>query len=372
MRRAFALLFVMIYCCAQAQYRLTIEIVSRPESFSNDSLFIAGGFNGWNPNRNAFDYKNGNYRVIFKDLAAANYAFKITRGSWSKVECAKDGSDIANREIALSSDTIIRINIAAWKDQFSSQPVKSTASVNVMIMDTAFFMPELSSKRRIWIYLPKEYHSGNKRYPVLYMNDGQNLFDASTGFAGEWGVDECLDSLKNACIVVGVDHGGNERLLEYNIYQSSFGAPKGEAYLRFLVNTLKPYVDKHYRTLKEARYTCIAGSSMGGLIAYFAVMKYPHVFGKAGVFSPSFWICKGNLLKDIESRKSKMPVNIFFSAGDSESASMLNDMKEIVTVTKLKGAVCKINVIEKGTHSERSWRAQLPSFFNWLLNQPAR
>lgn len=368
MRRVFALIFLLISCCVQAQYRLTIEIGSRPASFSNDSLFIAGAFNGWNPGRTAFENNNGSYHVVFKGLAAAVYEFKITRGSWNKVECAKDGSDIANRQIDLLSDTVIKIDIAAWKDQVSLEPMRSTASSNVSVMDTAFDMPELGAKRRVWIYLPADYQSGNKHYPVLYMHDGQNLFDASTGYAGEWGVDECLDSIKNSCIVVGVDHGGNDRMLEYNIYQSSFGKPKGEAYLRFLVNTLKPFIDKNYRTLKEARNTFIAGSSMGGLISYFAVMKYPHVFGKAGVFSPSFWICKKTLLKEIESRKSKMPVKIFFIAGDNESPSMVDDMKEIIAATKKKGADCATTVIEKGTHSERSWRTQLPSFFNWLLN----
>lgn len=126
------------------------------------------------------------------------------------------------------------------------------------------------------------------------MHDGQNLFDEYTGNFGEWGVDEALDSLIKtgapACIVVGINNGPN-RINEYNPYNTDrFGKGEGDNYLQFIVNNLKPYIDKHYKTLSQKENTIIAGSSMGGLISYYAVAKYPSVFGKAGVFSPSFWI----------------------------------------------------------------------------------
>ena len=123
------------------------------------------------------------------------------------------------------------------------------------------------------------------------MHDGQNLFDKATSFAGEWGIDEAMDSIKNACIVVGIDNGGLKRMYEYNPNDTKqYGRGEGRAYLAFIVNNLKPFIDKKYRTLPGKQYTWMAGSSMGGLITFYAGLYYPQVFGGLGVFSPSFWI----------------------------------------------------------------------------------
>ncbi len=121
------------------------------------------------------------------------------------------------------------------------------------------------------------------------MHDGQNVFDDSTSFAGEWGVDETLDSISShgkEIIVVAVDHGGQKRINEYCPYDmEKFGKGEGNQYVDFLVKDLKPFIDKNYRTEKDKQNTFIAGSSMGGLISMYAVLKYPGVFGGAGVFS---------------------------------------------------------------------------------------
>src|SRR2546423_2104431 len=139
------------------------------------------------------------------------YEYKITKGGWDKVERKKDGSDIQNRFFKLTSDTAISISIEEWADRFPVKPRAHTASKNVHIIDTAFVIPQLNRVRRVWIYLPPDYSSSKKNYPVLYMHDGQNVFDDATSFAGEWGVDETLDSLsrvnkKYEAIVVAIDH----------------------------------------------------------------------------------------------------------------------------------------------------------------------
>jgi metallo-beta-lactamase class B len=237
-------------------------------------------------------------------LAAGAYAFKFTRGDWGKVESTAKGANVANHSIQLISDTSLSFTIAGWLDDFAVAKTH-TVSSNVSILDTAFKMPQLNRSRRIWVYLPAPYKNSKKHYPVMYLQDGQNIFDDYTSAYGEWGVDECLDSLftkgKRPCIVIGIDNGGETRMNEYNPYEftwkdsstSKTFTPEGDQYLSFISHTLKPFIDKHYRTLSSRENTIIAGSSMGGLIAYYALLKYPKVFGKAGIFSPAFWTASG-------------------------------------------------------------------------------
>lgn len=132
---------------------------------------------------------------------------------------------------------MIECAIATWRDDYPDEEKQHTASKNVRVLDTAFFMPQLNRSRRIWVYLPPGYDAGKRKYPVLYMHDGQNLFDNFTSGFGEWGVDEWLDSLgllgKQECIVVGIDNG-SKRLNEYNpFYNNEYGEGEGDRYLIF-------------------------------------------------------------------------------------------------------------------------------------------
>ncbi len=163
----------------------------------------------------------------------------------------------------------------------------------------SFIIPQLNRERRIWMYLPPDYEVSNEAYPVVYMHDAQNLFDETTSYSGEWSVDETLDRLfkdKNLkLIVVGIDNGGEKRLDEYSPWKNEkYGGGEGDAYLDFVVNTLKPYIDNNFNTLKDKTNTAIIGSSMGGLISHYAALKYPEVFGKIGVYSPAFWFSPRN------------------------------------------------------------------------------
>ena len=128
------------------------------------------------------------------------------------------------------------------------------------------------------------------------MHDGQNVFDKATSYSGEWEVDETLNTLHYAynldVIVVAIDNS-DERMQEYTAWtHERYGAPKGKEYVEFIAKTLKPAIDQKYRTKKDAQNTAIMGSSMGGLISHYAAFAHPDVFGKAGVFSPSFWYAK--------------------------------------------------------------------------------
>lgn len=363
---------------ANAQYKVSFDVQQPSLLHSMDRIYIAGNFNLWNPADKSYQLipdKNGNLKISLS-LPPGNYEYKFTRGSWEKVETDSVGKGIANRTFHLNSDTAIRIKILGWNDDFKtnyiSQERKHTASVNVKIMDTAYYIPQLKRKRRIWIYLPPDYAKSKKNYPVLYMHDGQNLFDNATSYAGEWGVDEYLDSIfkkgKKEVIVIGIDNGLSKRMNEYNPWKfQNYGKGEGNKYVDFLVKNLKPFVDQHYRTLKNKQNTFIAGSSMGGLISLYAVLKYPKVFGGAGIFSPAFWTASGMDSTVIADAK-KMNSRLFFYAGGKEGDSMIPDMKRIEKEIKSRSSSPIKEIIDPNAqHNEAAWRKYFPDFYEWTV-----
>jgi enterochelin esterase-like enzyme len=294
------ILAVLFVCISnlQAQYSLRLVVTSTATK-KLDDIYIAGSFNNWNPGDSKYKLKPfGATRkaIVLKDLPAGKYEFKFTRGNWKTVETTAKGEGIPNRVYDLTEDASADITIEGWSDDYPDKPKPNTETAQVKVIDSAFKIPQLDRTRRIWVYLPKSYNATKgKIYPVLYMHDGQNLFNEQTAPFGEWGVDEALDSLQQQtgkeCIVVGIDNSNEKRMNEYNPFNNEkYGKGEGDLYVDFLVKTLKPYIDKNYRTQKDAAHTFIAGSSMGGLISLYALVKYPDVFGTAGIFSPAFWI----------------------------------------------------------------------------------
>ena len=277
--------------------------------------------------------------------------------------------------MSLSSFTRVCLNMLMEKRTDRPHPDSKahSASANVYIMDAAFPVPQLGRTRRIWLYLPAGYFSGSRHYPVLYMHDGQNLFDAQTSYAGEWGVDEILDAMQAPCIVAGIDNGGQQRMQEYNVHDHpQFGKGEGEAYLKFIVKTLKPFIDTHYRTLPAQRNTFVAGSSMGGLISYYAGLYYPKVFGAVGILSPSFWILPEPEaeLKQLTRRRKYSAQKYFFSVGSQESPVMIKSLEEVAALMKqLTKADIRKRIAPDGQHNEASWGQVFPEFFRWIMDK---
>jgi predicted alpha/beta superfamily hydrolase len=384
-RRALFFLIAIVFAfCLTAQQKIRIEINAFPTNTpANSSIFIAGSFNGWNPQNKNFQFQK-NDKGFFLELSLNNgsYEYKITRGGWDKVECTKDGKDIGNRTLKVEAEANVEVSVDGWKDLFasSSQPRKSTANKNVQIIDTAFFIPQLNRTRRVWVYLPPSYNNSTRKYPVLYMHDGQNVFDDATSFSGEWGVDEAMDTLglkTKECIIVGIDNGGDKRLNEYCPYDFNLSGiaannktnvGEGGKYVDFLVKKLKPFIDKKYRTLKDRKNTFTAGSSMGGLISMYAVLKYPKRFGGAGVFSPAFWVGP-KIFDDIKAKGKKVKAKIYFYAGDEEGETMVpmtirafNEMHRVS-----KSQMCEV-IRSGGKHNEARWRMEFPLFYEWMMN----
>jgi len=373
-----ALLLILSHLHAQFSLRL---ILTSPKTNSPDSIYVAGSFNNWNPSDIAYrltPIDNNKKTILLKNIARGHYQFKLTRGSWDRVETTTKGEAVPNREITLNSDTTLMITIDAWKDQFAGTPKTHTASAQVRVIDTAFFMPQLNRHRRIWVYLPKSYQDHkDKYYPVLYMQDGQNLFDEQTAPFGEWGVDECLDTLQQLtgreCIIVGIDHGGDKRTTEYNPYDNAqYGKGEGDKYAAFLVTTLKPFIDNKFRTLRSPQNTYIAGSSLGALIALYAVMKYPGTFGAAGIFSPAFWIAP-QLNDQLNHTVWETPHRFYFYAGEKESAHMVSDMDTISGIIRTQSQTeISRSTDPVGQHSEKYWRQHFNDFYTWLMKKPAQ
>src|SRR5438132_769367 len=264
------------------------------------AIFVAGTFNQWNPGASAFRLApqgGGTYAITLPPSVRGPIEFKFTLGSWDVVEQDSAGRDVPNRAFTVptAGTASYAATVARWRDGSPRPLAPASATASVSVLSDSFAMPQLGRRRRVWLYLPPGYARSQQRYPVLYLQDGQNVFDARTSFAGEWGVDETLDSLRAlgdaGVIVVAVDNGQQRRFDEYSPWPNpQYGGGQGDGYVEFLVQTLKPYIDQHYRTLPDRFHTGIAGSSMGGLISLYAALKYPDVFGRVGVFSPAFWV----------------------------------------------------------------------------------
>jgi predicted alpha/beta superfamily hydrolase len=244
---------------------------------------------------------------------------------------------------------------------------KSTASKQVSTFTIE--APQLQTTKKIWVYLPQNYVTSKKKFSVIYMHDAQNLFDAKTSYSGEWNVDEKLDSLKAQVIVVGIEHGNEKRIDELTPFKNEkYGGGKADSYLEFIVKTLKPQIDKTYRTKNKKKNTIIMGSSLGGLNSYYAILKYPKVFGKAGVFSPSFWFTKDiyNLTENSKKIKSK----IYFLCGDAESDDMVADLNKMEYLLNSNRCYClnlnKKTIVKDGKHNEKLWRDGFVDAILWL------
>jgi alpha-glucosidase len=251
----------------------------------------------------------------------------------------------------------------------SEQTQRPTNNVSTFKIEA----PQLKTHKTIWVYTPKSYHDTDKAYPVIYMFDAQNLFDEKTSYVGEWKVDEYLDTLKdNEAIIVGIEHGNEKRLDELTPYpHEEYGGGHGDTFMQFIINTVKPHIDITYRTRPEAESTGIIGASLGGLMAFYATIKYPETFSKAGVFSPSFWV-SSKIFDLTETAIIPKQSKFFFLVGSKEGAQMVPDQKKMVTLLLDKGVEAnhiKDVVIEGGEHNEALWSSSFPDAFQWLMNQ---
>ena len=256
-----------------------------------------------------------------------------------------------------------------------AQERKHTATENVKIISEKFEIPQLKTTRRIWIYLPKDYENSHKKYEVMYLQDAQNLFDNATSYAGEWQVDETLNKIfektGKSLIVVGIDNGGEKRIEELSPYKNAkYGGGNGDNYVKFIVETLKPFIDKNYRTKPQRKFTTIGGSSLGSLISVYAAVKYPETFGKVLAFSSAFWFNAKELNEFISSSKVNLKQQkYYFIQGKHEDEDMEEQTNRVIENLKTKNVKPKnifLKIDEDGKHNEIYWRREFEGAVLWL------
>ena len=248
-----------------------------------------------------------------------------------------------------------------------------------MIKKWQIKIPELSGQKQRWayIYLPDDWKKSGKRYPVMYMFDGHNVFyDSDATYGKSWGMGEYMDSTKKQMIIVAVEcnHEGHKRLEEYCPVDVTFPDAgsiqgKGKVYMDWMVGTLKKYIDTHYPTLPDRDNTAICGSSMGGLMALYGACVYNHVFQRAACLSPSIWVDPGKMLELVARAHIRNDTCIYMDYGSEEMFNHAANGEALISMSHLlltKRVNLALRVVPGGTHSESSWEKQIPIFMECL------
>ena len=355
-------LFISLSIDCNSQISFNGSTIKDNSTIDNDTLFSSSKLNNFDSNNNTYAFvkgADGEYKLKVLDSKTL-FGFRMNNSLLD----SSYSNTLNNYYYSISKKEKVKDNIYTKK---------STATSSVSTIDTIIFIPQLNKTRRIWIYLPSGYSKSNKKYPVIYMHDGQNIFDSYTSFAGEWKVDETVDELiKNGskkAIIVAIDNGSENRLNEYTPFPNKeYGGGDGSKYMDFVVNTLKPYIDNNFKTLSDRDNTSIMGSSLGGLISFYGIMKYKSIFSKAVIMSPSFWY--SNKIYFIPSNSSKYPIELFFIAGDKESKTMLPNIEKMVEkLDKMKypSESYKVKIIRDGKHNEKLWGGQFADAYKWIV-----
>lgn len=236
--------------------------------------------------------------------------------------------------------------------------------------------PQLGNQRDILVYLPPSYEQDDQAYPVLYMHDGQNLFDDATSFSCEWGVDETMEAASQAgleAIVVGIPNMEIKRTDEYSPFvDAENGGGQGAAYVAFIVETLKPLIDQTFRTCTGREHTGILGSSMGGLISLYAFFEEHQTFGFAGVMSPALWFADRAIFPFVE-QAAFVPGHLYLDVGTNEGESTLTNAQGMRALLEQKGYRLgqELWYVEEqeADHCESAWSARLQHALQFLLRR---
>ncbi|HEY0757955.1 MAG TPA: alpha/beta hydrolase-fold protein [Acidisarcina sp.] len=246
-----------------------------------------------------------------------------------------------------------------------------------------FHSVHLPDDRDVMVYLPPEYDAVSaRRFPVLYMHDGQNLFDPRTSFipGRTWQVRETADSMILAedvepLIIVGIHNAGERRLSEYTHTRDwKVGGGSADAYGRLLTRELLPFVDAEYRTLTGPENTGMGGSSLGGLVTMYLGLRYASIFGKLAVMSPSVWWDHKSILAEVNEYEGPPWPRIWLDVGEAEGARVVSDANLLHKKLALRGwrdgATLHYERVDGGTHDETAWAARMGPMLRFLF--PAR
>ncbi len=342
-------------------------------------IFLTGNFNGWVTSDARFKMtkvKDGRYQYTFQEVPDVDepFEYKYVKGGWEAEELGTDGRPPVNRRMEIPKGKVADV-VPNWKQH--QNWYNPTFYPVIQVVAKRFNAPQLGSRRRISVLLPWNYTQSERRYPVLYLQDGQNLFEDDAPF-GTWGVDRQLAALAGRglgdFIVVAIDHGGQQRIREYSPYDSQrWGGGLGRDYARFLVETLKPHIDNNFRTLSDRSNTGIGGSSMGGLISIYAGFLFPDTFSKFMIFSPSLWISPRIYLEPVHF-STLQTTKIYLYTGAKEGAGTLANSKRFIETMGKRGYPAdklqlRLETDPQGHHNEERWGQEFPKAIEWLFEK---
>ena len=339
-------------------------------------VFVSGNFCDWLPDLEAFQMQPvgpGEFIYEFpQDLALPKkLEYKYTRGGWDHVELDSSGEQVANRTV-LRSGQSKREFVPHWR--WFGMPFNPELLPKIELIGDTFAVPKISPIRRVHALLPYDYAYTDKRYPVLYLHDGQNLFGGGSGY-GSWEVDQKMALLAarhhHEVILISIDHAEDERIREFTLHPTRAGKGRGQYYLDFIRRTLKPLVDSQFRTLPDAAHTGIGGSSLGGLISIYAGLMHPDIFGRLMVFSPSLWISP-KIYFDAIRFQSPVSMKVYAYGGEKESRYMVPNIQrfnEALVRQNYGGNPIDIHlsVDPTGIHQEAHWSREFPKALEWLF-----
>jgi predicted alpha/beta superfamily hydrolase len=364
-----------------------------PEGTPPDAeVYITGSINAlgpWDPGKVELGRIGDRlYAVTIVLPPGLDFRYQITRGSWDTVERTRDYDRRPDRRLSVVGDETVPVEVETWRD-FSPLRERHTI-VGDLRYHRDFHSEILGNTRNVLVYLPPGYDSEpDARYPVLYMHDGQNLFDAATSFIGvEWNVDETVtrmveDGEVRPLIIVGVENT-SQRAFEYTpVPDRARGGGGGDLYARFLVEEVKPFIDERYRTMSDAAHTGIMGSSFGGLASIYTAWTHPDIFTRVGAMSTSYGWAGGHILGFVETHDPPPGARVWIDMGTAEYPGDANGdgVPDIIEQhRRLRDALLAKGLTLPGTlgyvedegavHNERAWAARFPRALRHLF--PAR
>ena len=365
-----SLSFLLLFINIQFQTDINITILVKSNNLpSGSSVYITGNdekLGNWQPDSiKLIENEDGSWSKTFSFKKGKKIEFKVTRGSWETEALNDSGSVPPNHKVEVLNDSTIEIDVKLWADMVARK-------IEGQITGIVKYHHKMKGKgiraRDVIVWLPPFYFVEKyKRYPVIYIHDGQNIVDPRTStFQIDWQIDETADSLIrkgliDEIIIVGI-YNTPDRSSEYAENDT------GYAYMNFIVDSLKPFIDKNYKTLPDKKYTATAGSSLAGLISFMLAWEHDQVFSMAACISPAFKIGRYNFVDNVESYKGeKKKIKIYIDNGDNELDSKLQPgVDEMLSSLKAKGFIegkdyyfyKEINSLHsEGDWAKRIWRA---------------
>ncbi|MCX6120999.1 MAG: alpha/beta hydrolase-fold protein [Ignavibacteriales bacterium] len=359
--------FLMFMECQSQNVQITFTVIVPPMTPKDAIVYIAGNhpmLGNWNPGGIALKkIDDSTWSRSFTFTKGQELEYKITLGSWDSQALYHSMEAPENsRKIVEGKDHVV-LQPTNWQS-IVFQPLHGGIT-GAVEYHRQLRGDGLQYARDVIVWLPPSYEKQkSKRYPVLYMHDGQNIIDPRTSFIGyDWHVDEVADSLIRAgtmeeIIVVGI-YNSRDRISEYS------DTDMGKAYAKFVISKVKPLIDSTYRTKPDRQNTAVMGSSMGGLISFLFVWWHPEVFSKAGCLSSVFDSRAASVLNLVRAEKKKThDVKIYFDCGGyNGERSLKPGMDEIIELMKKGGYNEGTDFISffdpKAEHSERAWASRV-------------